>query len=100
MYIQVKVIPKSRVTEFVEMMEDETYKFRLKSAPEKGRANKELIDFLSKKLMTHKDKISIISGHKEQRKLLKLPDDVDLSYLNSDNKYASKKSRNHANLII
>lgn len=74
MYIQIKVIPKSRVTEFIEKMDDETYKIRVKAAPEKGKANAELIRFLSKTLKIQKDDILIISGHTDTRKLLKIPD--------------------------
>lgn len=74
MYIQIKVIPKSRATEFVEKMDDETYKIRVKAAPEKGKANTELIRFLAKTLKVTKDEIIIISGHTDTRKLLKIPD--------------------------
>jgi hypothetical protein len=74
MYIQIKVIPKSRETAFVEKMDDDTYKIRVKAAPEKGKANDELIRFLSKTLNIRKDEILIISGHSDTRKLLKIPD--------------------------
>lgn len=74
MYIQIKVIPKSRETKFIEKMDDETYKIRVKAAPEKGKANEELIRFLAKTLSIRKDEISIISGHTDTRKLLKIPD--------------------------
>lgn len=74
MYIQIKVIPKSRETAFVEKMDDDTYKIRVKAAPEKGKANDELIRFLSKTLNIRKDEILIISGHTDTRKLLKIPD--------------------------
>jgi len=53
-------------------MEDETIKIRIKAAPEKGRANIELIRFLAKELTLPKENISIISGKTEQLKLIKL----------------------------
>lgn len=80
MYIQVKVVPKSRETAFIEKMDDETYKIRLRAAPEKGRANEELIKFLSENLLITKDSIKIISGHTDPRKLLKIPDDTKIPW--------------------
>lgn len=79
MYLQVKVIPKSPKTEFVEKMADNTYKIRLKAAPEKGKANQELIAFLAKSLKLDKADIKIISGHTDPRKLIKLPDQTKIT---------------------
>jgi uncharacterized protein len=76
MYIQIKVSPKSRATEFMELMDDGTYKIRLKAAPEKGKANEELIKFLAQELNISKDGIKIISGHTDRKKLLKIPDNT------------------------
>lgn len=80
MYLQVKVSPKSRATEFIELMDDGTYKFRLKAAPEKGKANEELIEFLSEALNISKEEIKIISGHTDRNKLLKIPDNSVLPW--------------------
>jgi len=80
MYLQVKVIPKSRATEFVERMDDDTYKFRLKAAPEKNQANEELVKFLSKSLLVPRNEIKIISGHTDRKKLLRIPDNTHLPW--------------------
>lgn len=80
MYIQIKVQPKSKENAFVEKLEDETFKFKIKAAPEKGRANKELINFLAAELNIKKDEILIISGHTDSRKLLKIPDNTKLPW--------------------
>lgn len=72
MYIQVKVSPRSRTTEFMELMDDGTYKFRIKAAPE--------IEFLAKELDISKDEIKIISGHTDRNKLLKIPDNTKLPW--------------------
>lgn len=80
MYIQIKVQPKAGEVKFVEKMDDETYKIKLKAAPEKGKANEELIKFLSDQLQIPKDKILIIGGHTSPRKLLKIPDDTKLPW--------------------
>lgn len=75
-YLRIKVIPKSNRTEVAEVMIDaegvETIKIRIKAAPEKGKANAELLKFLAKTLKISKDQISIISGKTEQLKLLKI----------------------------
>ena len=79
-YIQVKVAPRSARTEFVEKMDDETLKIRLKAVPEKGRANIELIRFLAKTLNVRKDEVLIISGQTDTRKLVKIPDTAKLPW--------------------
>lgn len=75
-YLRIKVLPKSPKNEIVEIMEDEsgeqTIKIRIKAAPEKGKANIELIKFLSKEMQIDKSRISIISGKSEQLKLIKI----------------------------
>lgn len=77
-YLRIKVIPKSRKNEVTEIMTDdsgeETIKIRIKAAPEKGRANAELIKFLSTELNVPKEKISIISGAASQLKLIRIID--------------------------
>ncbi len=75
-YLRIKVIPKSPKSEIAEIMTDEsdeqTIKIRIKAAPEKGKANAELIKFLSKELNIPKSNISIISGKTDKLKLIKI----------------------------
>jgi hypothetical protein len=75
-YLRIKVIPKSPKNEITSIMEDEegeqTIKIRIKAAPEKGKANAELIKFLSKELKIPRANISIISGKTDQLKLIKV----------------------------
>ncbi|MFH1284244.1 MAG: DUF167 domain-containing protein [Candidatus Peregrinibacteria bacterium] len=75
-YLRIKVIPKSQKTELVEIMEDasgeKTIKIRVAAAPERGRANAELIKFLSSQLGVPQENISIISGKTHQLKLVKI----------------------------
>lgn len=77
-YLKVKVIPKSDRNQLIEIMEDQNgdkvYKIRVKAAPIKGKANQELIKYLSKELNLPKSDISIISGQKEKIKLIKIKD--------------------------
>ena len=75
-YLRIKVLPKSPKNEVVEILKDadgeKTIKIRIKAMPEKGKANAELIKFLSKELSVPRDKISIKSGKSEQLKLVKI----------------------------
>lgn len=71
-YLRIKVLPKSAKNEIVDIMDDETIKIRIKAPPEKGKANKELIKFLSRELDMPTDQISIIAGKTEALKLIKL----------------------------
>ena len=75
-YLRIKVIPKSPKNEIVEIMEDadgeKTIKIRIKAAPEKGKANAELIKFLSKEMQIDKSRISILSGKSDTLKLIKI----------------------------
>ena len=71
-YLRVKIIPKSNCNEIVEVLDDETIKIRIKAVPEKGKANKELLKFLSKELTIDKTSISIVSGKADPTKLIKI----------------------------
>lgn len=72
MYHRIKVIPKSAKNEIVETMEDGTLKIRIAAPPEKGKANAELIKFLSKHFEVPKTSISIVSGKSDPLKLIKI----------------------------
>lgn len=49
-HLRIKVTTKQPKTEYVGALDDGTIKIRLKAVPEKGKANEELIRFLSKEL--------------------------------------------------
>lgn len=68
--ITVKVITKSS-QEKVEKF-DLFYKVWLKSAPENGRANNELISLLARYFKVKKYAVSIISGTKMRKKLVEI----------------------------
>lgn len=58
----VKVLPKSSKTELVGYLPDGTWKVKVAAAPEKGKANRALCEFLAEKLGVAKSKVRIISG--------------------------------------
>ena len=68
MDIRVKVIPKSSKTEFAGILPDGTWKIKVAAAPEKGKANRALIDFLADHLNVAKSRIRITSGETSQQK--------------------------------
>ena len=76
-YLRVKVIPKSPKTKIINILDDGTWKIRLKAVPEKGKANQELVKYLSKLLGVSKNQISIISGQTDRLKLLRFSEKID-----------------------
>lgn len=75
-YLKIKVIPYSPRNEIVEVMigneNEKIYKIKIKAIPEKGKANNELIKFLSKHFDIPRDQVTIIAGKSETTKLIKL----------------------------
>ena len=70
--IQIKVTPKSPRSEIVGIMADGTIKVRVKSAPERGRANEEIIHILSKALGIDEHDIEILHGTTGKLKKIKI----------------------------
>ncbi|OIO48200.1 MAG: hypothetical protein COS76_02725 [Candidatus Portnoybacteria bacterium CG06_land_8_20_14_3_00_39_12] len=70
-YLQVKVLPKSSQQKVVKQS-DGFFKIYLKSAPEKGKANKELIKVLSKYLAICQKQVKIIKGEHSRSKIIKI----------------------------
>ena len=71
-YLKIKVVPKSRITEFFAIMDDDTLKVRVKSPPENWKANKELILFIAKELLVDTKRIKILSGEQNQLKIIRV----------------------------
>ncbi len=61
MVFSVKVVPGGSRTGVCGLL-DEMVKIKISAAPEKGKANQCLIEFLAKKLGVKKSAISVISG--------------------------------------
>jgi len=70
--LSLKVTANSNKTEFFWVLWNGTLKLRLKSIPEKWKANIELINFISKELWINKNLIKIISWLSSQNKLVKI----------------------------
>lgn len=71
-YLRIKVIPGASKTEIKGEMSDGTIKIAVAAAPEKGKANSELVNFLAKEFKKDKSSIKIISGLSSRVKLIKI----------------------------
>ena len=71
LFIEIKVIALSGKSQCI-VCKSGTLKCFVKSAPEKGKANKELIDIIAKKIRVAKGLIQIVSGGSSRKKLLKV----------------------------
>jgi uncharacterized protein (TIGR00251 family) len=70
-FFQVKVTPNSSKTK-MKKWTDEQLEIALKSIPEKGKANDELIAFLSELIGIPKSRIEIIHGETSRTKRIKV----------------------------
>ncbi|MEK6222698.1 MAG: DUF167 domain-containing protein [Chloroflexota bacterium] len=87
--IPVRVTPRASRNEIVEILSDKTVKIRLTAPPVEGKANVELIKFLSKVLDCPKSDLEIVAGATGRDKLV--------SVLNMDNKSVNNKLVGHMN---
>lgn len=71
MIINIKVTPRASKTELLQIS-DTIYKAKLTAAPEKGKANEQLLELLSEKLNIPKSNISIKAGHTSREKLIEI----------------------------
>lgn len=72
--LTIRVTPRARKTEFSGIMEDGTVRIRVSAPPVEGKANKALINFLSKVLKVRKNKIEIVAGEKGLDKIVSILD--------------------------
>jgi uncharacterized protein (TIGR00251 family) len=72
--LPVRVIPRASRNEIVEILSDQTVKIRLKAPPVEGKANEELVKFLSKILGIPKSKFEIVGGRTGRDKLVSILD--------------------------
>lgn len=67
--LDIKVVPGSSRTKIAGIL-GKSIKVTVAAAPEKGKANKELIKYLAKILEISKSSITIVSGEKDHRKTI------------------------------
>jgi uncharacterized protein (TIGR00251 family) len=59
---------------FVNPLDSETYEIAISSKPEKGKANREIIEVLANFFKIKKTQITILRGHKSQKKIIQITD--------------------------
>jgi uncharacterized protein len=74
MDLRVKVIPKSSRTELAAVLPDGTWKVRVAAAPEKGKANRALCEFIAEKLGVAKTSVHVVSGETSRDKRIRVDD--------------------------
>ena len=74
--VNIKIVPNSSKNDIV--LEDEFVKVKVTAQPIEGKANKALIEFLSKKFKIPKTSIEIVKGEttKEKTLLFKIEDEA------------------------
>jgi uncharacterized protein (TIGR00251 family) len=72
--LAIRVTPRARRDEIVEVLPDQTVKIRLTAPPVEGKANEALIEFLSKVLSVPRARIEIIAGETGRDKLVSILD--------------------------
>ena len=70
--IKIKATPWASKSEFFSVLDNWVLKIRIKAPAEKWKANKELINYLSKELNLKKNNFEIISGDTDQVKRIKI----------------------------
>jgi len=70
--LDIKALPGASKTEFAGV-KDGRLRIRLAAAPEDGKANAQMFNFLSKALGCHKRELQFISGEKSRLKTISLP---------------------------
>ncbi len=71
-FLRVKVTSKMSKFQFTNILDDGTLKLNIRSAPEKGKANKEIIKELSRIFNVSKIDIKIISGETSPLKIIEI----------------------------
>ena len=70
--VKVKVFVGSPKTRIRKKISEDSFEIDLKAKPEQGKANEELIKFISKELEISSEHVKIIKGFKNRNKLIKI----------------------------
>ncbi len=87
---QVHISPNAH-SNSIKIREDGTLHIYVNAPPEKGKANEKLITILSDWLGISKKEIQIVQGHSSKSKLLEIPDEFKLKFLQKIDELKNKK---------
>jgi uncharacterized protein len=68
----VKVSPGSNITEWQGSLEDGTLKMKVKEAPERGKANEAVVNFVAETFSVSRKAVTIIAGGGARLKRIKI----------------------------
>lgn len=72
--LAIRVTPRAKRNEIVDVLADDTVKIRLTAPPVEGKANKALVEFLSEVMGVPKSRIEIVAGATGRDKLVSIVD--------------------------
>lgn len=84
MFLWIKAKPNAKVSRVTRWLDEKTVEIAIHAPPKEGKANGELIRFLSEKLNIPKSSIEIVSGQMAKLKRVKIPENVSLENLRED----------------
>lgn len=73
MIIKVKVKPNAKKNE-IKQIEENFYEVRVTVVPEKGKANKKVVELLSKHFDVPKSRIKLVRGETSREKIFEIQD--------------------------
>ena len=71
-FVKIRVTPRSSKSEIVGRTADGTLKIKLKAPPVDGKANEELIEFLSDEFSVSKSRVRIVKGERGKNKTVEI----------------------------
>lgn len=72
--ISVLVKPNAK-KKYVKQVDADTYEIAITAKPEKGKANKEIVEDLADYFKIQKSRITILKGHKSHTKLIEIAEE-------------------------
>ena len=84
MQIYVKAKPNAKVSRVTRWIDEKTVEISIHAPPKDGKANAELIRFLSDRLEIPRSSIEIVSGQMAKLKRVEIPENTSLENLKED----------------
>lgn len=70
--LQIRAVPKSAATAWAGPMADGSFKLKIAAAPERGKANEELVRFLAREFGVPRSQVEIVAGASSHSKLVRI----------------------------
>lgn len=71
MLLAIQVIPKAKLNKIIRT-DNHTYRIHTTAAPDKNKANQSVIKLISQELNISKNRITIIKGEKDRKKIIQI----------------------------